>query len=587
LEIVKEAPAPARAFPVSLPALAWAAAAALAGWLLLPALTPAHLEGFTAALAALGLHLAQGSLADFDTLQPLNAEYYALTKLGAVLAVGALAGPLGSDLALRIVMWAGLGALLAGSAFLSRKWSGASWPFVLAPLVLLPGIFESGFLYNDNIPAAGLAALGLSCLYARRWPGLAAAGALIGLAVLTRTDTILACACVPVILYERFGATRRGAGALALVGATAAAALLGPLAWFGASILDVLAVGSAAVELWSRPTSGAKAAIMTLYFLGLAGLPLAAAGIFWLVRRGEYLPLVRLLSGPLLLLALLGDKMWEIRQLLVLAPFLCALAAIGLKAVYEDPDGGARKWLRPGVAAIALVSLAGPMTAPRLQDGPRVLTGRAWAIPLWRDWQEAPRRDLAMLDSAIHSGTVARPLVLIADEWNEDRYLHLKLLDAGYSPGSFALPEACGPVVERFGKGGSQVLLMRLHHAMIPYWREIKPERLERWGLPCLRGLNDPQVLFVATSAHARALLPGAEPAFGPGQDDPRRDPLVARLSYGPIVAVALPPGRQAELRAAFAREAAAIPRRGGRAPPSADAAVAASRKRTGFPGGH
>ncbi|HWT13744.1 MAG TPA: hypothetical protein VN231_13400 [Allosphingosinicella sp.] len=574
-------------------ALAWAAAsvaAALAAYLLLPALTPAHLEGFTAALAALGIHVAQGTLPAFDSLQPLNAEYYALTKLGAVLAVAAFVGPLqlDSDLALRLTMWIGFAALVTGSVLLARRWSSAGWWFVLPPLLLMPGIVESAFIYNDNVLSAGLAAIGLCLLYGRHPLSFVGAGLLLGLAVLTRTDTILACACVPVILFERFGTARKAAAALAAVGASAAASLLGPLAYFNASIFDVLNVGAAVVQIWNRPTTGDGTWIMVLYFLGFPGLVMAGFGLAALVRRKDALALVRLLCGPALLLAILADRIWEIRQLLALTPFLVTLAAIGLKLVYDGRETAARRWLRPAVAAVAIVALLGPMSGLRLRDGPRVLTGRVWAIPLWRTWQQAPRHDLAMLDRLVLSATPGTTLVLAADDWNEDRYLHLKLLDAGFAAAdSASLAPPCRPIAERFTRGDREVLLMRLHHGVVPYWREIKEERLTLWGLPCLGSLPDAEVLFVASADHLRALLPAARaaPAFAPRPDDPRRDPLVSALSYGPIVALPLTPELRPQLLAAYRREAAALPRAPGERRPTLGDAVAATRKRTAFPG--
>jgi hypothetical protein len=573
----------------SLTGAALAAAATLAAWLLLPVLTPAHLEGFTAALAALGIHAANGTLPAFDGLQPLNAEYFGLTKLGAVLAVATAVGlGAGSDFALRLMMWIGIALLLGASAFLARRWSGARWPFVLAPLVLIPGIVESAYIYNDNVLAAGLAALGLCFLYARHRLGFVVAGLLLGFAVLTRTDTVLIGVCVPIILFERFGATRETAACLAVVGASAAASLMGPLAYFHSTVFDVIEVGSAAVEIWNRPTSSAYAWFTTLYFLGFPGLVLAAVGIAALARKRDKLAIARLLLPPLALLAVLFDKLWEIRQLLALTPFVCALAAIGLKALYEESGFGGRQLLRPAVAALALFCLAGPVSGSRVQDGPRVLTGRIWTIPFWRTWQQAPRHDLATLERIVRSASPAKPLVLFADEWTEDRYLHLTLLDLGYAPvatGSLAPP--CRPIAELFSNGASTVLLVRLHHALVPYWREIKEERLALWALPCLRSLPPSDALFVATSAHARALMPSAqlEPAFGPAQDDPRRSPAVASTSYGPIVALPLTSELQRGLSAGYRSEAAPLLRKSARPRPTVRDAMEASRARTRFPG--
>lgn len=570
----------------------WAAALAaicLTAWLLLPILTPAHLEGFTAALAALAIHATNGSLPAFDSLQPLNAEYFGLTKLGAVLALAVPIGlGVGSDLALRLMMWFGLALLLAGSAFLARRWSGARWWFVLPPLVLLPGILESAYIYNDNMLAAGLATAGLCFLYARHGLGLVAAGLLLGFAVLTRTDTVLIGVCVPVILLERFGVGARSAKALAVVGASAAASLMAPLAFLNSTIFDVLAVGSAAVEIWDRPTSGSQALIMVLYFLGPAGLVLVGIGMAALARQGDKLAVARLLLAPAVLLVILYDKLWEIRQLLALTPFLCTLAAIGLRAGFESRQDWTRHWLRPALAALVLVCLAGPVSGLRRQDGPRVLTGRMWAVPVWRAWQQAPRRDLEMLDRLVRSAAPARPLVLFADEWTEDRYLHLTLLEAGYSPtGPAALAPPCRPIAERFTKGSSTVLLVRLHHAMVPYWREIKEERLTLWALPCLRSLPVADALFVGTSEHVRALMPSGlqKPEFGPGEGDPRRIPFIAWASYGPIVALPLTPDLQSQLLSRYRREAAELSRKAGGPKPTLREAVDASRRRTGFPG--
>lgn len=576
-----------RAAPAS--RVAALAAVCLTAWLLLPVLTPAHLEGFTAALAALAIHATNGTLPAFDSLQPLNAEYFGLTKLGAVLTLAIPTGlGIGSDLALRLMMWFGLALLLAGSAFLARRWSGARWWFVLLPLVLLPGILESAYIYNDNMLAAGLATVGLCFLYARHGFGLVAAGLLLGFAVLTRTDTVLIGVCVPLILVERFGAGIKSAKALCVVGVCAAVALMAPLAFVNSTIFDVLAVGSAAVEIWDRPTSGSQALIMVLYFLGPAGLVLVGIGVASLVRQRDRLAVARLLLAPAVLFAMLYDKLWEIRQLLALTPFLCALAAIGFRAVFEGGENRIRLWLRPGLAVLVLIGLMGPVSGLRRQDGPRVLTGRIWTVPVWRAWQQAPRNDLDTLDRLVRSAAPAKPLLLFADEWTEDRYLHLALLDAGYAPtGPAALAPPCRPIAERFTKGPSTVLLVRLHHSMVPYWREIKEERLTLWALPCLRSLPEADALFVGTSAHVHALIPSGtqRPAFEPGEGDPRRDPFISWASYGPIVALPLTPDLQARLLSGYRREAAELPRKAGRPKPTLREAAAASRRRTGFPG--
>jgi len=545
----------------------WAAVFAgvlLGAFLLWPALTPAHLEGFTAALAALGIHVTQGSLAGFDSLYGLDAEYFALTKFGAVLAVAAFKAGLGvgSDLAMRLMMWTGFAALLFGTCFLARRWSGARWWFVLPLPLLVPGIVESAFVYNDNVLSAGLAALGLCLLYGRSSLSHAGAGLLLGFAVLTRTDTVLICGAVPIILWERFGASRAAVTAAAIVGLTAAAALAGPLAYFGASPFDVLRVGSETVKVWDRTRAGEPFLIIA-YFLGLPGLLALCSGIGALIGRKEYLSLARLLVGPVLLLAFVGTKLWEVRQLLALAPFICALAAIGLKWLFDTPETLARKCLRPFLVALAFLSLFGPQMTLKVRDGPRVLAGRVWTIPLWRAWQQAPRSDFATLDALIRAAPAVGTQVLVADEWNEDRYLHLRLLEAGYAVESTAaLHPGCRAIGERFVRGSSEILLLRLHHPLVPWWREIKEVRLGRFALPCLRTIPSGDSYFVASSTHLRALLGEGPYAANTDPADPRRDPLVAALTYGAIVALRWTPQLEQPLLAGYRREAAALPPR-------------------------
>src|SRR4051812_37985514 len=127
-------------------------AAILTGWLLLPLLTPVHVEGFTASVASLALHLDRDLVTNFDTLQPLNTEYFGLSKLGWVLSIAGLMKPgLVSGAAMTVLNWAGFAALCAASVFVVRRWTRAPIPLIAAGLLLLPGISESAFFFNDNI----------------------------------------------------------------------------------------------------------------------------------------------------------------------------------------------------------------------------------------------------------------------------------------------------------------------------------------------------------------------------------------------------------------------------------------------------
>lgn len=567
----------------------WAAATILALWLCLPLLTPVHVEGFSASLAALAIHLKTGSIGSFDLLQPLNTQYFGLTKLGSVIFLSGLLSvlPTGSDLALKLMMWSGLAALLLASVLLVRRWSGAPWRYVLPPLLLFPGILESSFFYNDNVPSAGAAAVALCLLYGRSFWSAAAAGALFGVAVLTRTDTILVCAAAPIILYERFGLSRAALTHLAIVAAAGGTVLIGTLALFHASLFDVLRIGVIAVEVWDRPSSGAQGLFILVFFVGVAGLVAAACGAARLARRHQRIALLRLGIVPLLVLLVMPGKMWEIRQLLLLTPFLCALAAIGLQAIFEGKETKARRLLRPAIMAMIVVGLVGPPAAVTSADGPRVLSGRIWMIPAWRGWQAGTRKDFALLDALIALAASAQRSAIIPDDWNEDRYLHLLLLDRGYHvAGPSALPPACRLVAEHFVRGTSEVILVRNHQSFVSYSKQLSAERFARLSQPCLGSLAVPAYV-VMSSSRAEQLLPGQAGLrfVGSATSDARADPLVASLSYGPLVAFKLNAALEARLLEAFRAYRPAKPIPPSKGSPRMKTGMYETRSRLRFPG--
>jgi len=105
----------------------------LGAWLLLPLIGPVHPEGFTGSVAALALHLNRDALANFDPLQPLNTEYFGLTKLGWVLALaGLMKTGLSSLIAMRLLTWVSFAALCSASLQLVRRWTGAPLLLIVA-----------------------------------------------------------------------------------------------------------------------------------------------------------------------------------------------------------------------------------------------------------------------------------------------------------------------------------------------------------------------------------------------------------------------------------------------------------------------
>jgi hypothetical protein len=488
----------------------------IGAWLLLPLLGPVHPEGFTGSVAALALHLNRDALANFDPLQPLNTEYFGLTKLGWVLALaGLMKTGLSSLVAMRVLTWISFAALCAASLQLVRRWTHAPLSLIATGLVVLPGISESAFIFNDNVPSAALAALALSSLYLPRLGiGAVVCGLLFGLSALTRTDTILVGAAVPIIMWERSRDIRITAYALAATAVAGAVVLLGTLAVFHASIFDVFKVAAAAVAGWDRPVSAFRPVVMFLYFAGLPGILLLGCGLVSVFRRHDRLEMARLLLVPLLFVTLIGSKLWEARQFLPLTPFFVGLAVEGFRLVISFKGTGAVA-LRATLAALLCVSFLGPISVPLQEDGSHALGGRVANINRWRDWQKQIDADFALLATLPDHAIGPRPLAIVADQWNEDRYTHLALVEAGYTIEPPPNP-ACAAVAERFVKGQREIYLVRPQLGYVRYWRQLLGEQMERFALPCI-STRHASVVLVASTARIHKLVGALEPPPLPG----------------------------------------------------------------------
>jgi hypothetical protein len=488
-------------------------AAILTSWLLFPLLTPVHVEGFTASVASLALHLDRDLITNFDVLQPLNTEYFGLSKLGWVLGTaGLIKLGLRSEWAMTVLNWTGLFGLCFASIILVRKWTRAPVLLIMAGLLLLPGISESAFFFNDNILSSSLAALALAALYLPRLElGAAICGLLFGFAVLTRTDTILIGVAVPLILWERLHQIRATALALAVSGLFGSVALAGTLALFHVSIFDLFRVTQAAVASWNRDEQVTRPILMAAYFLGLPGALLVICGLVTILRRKDWLVAARLLAAPLLYALLIGSKLWETRQFLPLTPFILALAIGGFRSIWSR-EGILGTVLRGVVGALLCLSLLGPAAAGSFDEGPRALTGRLANVEQWRRWQTDVDDEFMLLRAIPKRATGGHPTAIIADFWTEDRYSHLVLEEAGFAVKPSANSD-CASIAEHFVKGSREIYLIRPHQSYVPYWRQLSGERLKRFGLPCIDATRS-DVLFVSSGDRMKDLLGPA--AAGP-----------------------------------------------------------------------
>jgi hypothetical protein len=513
-----------------------------AAWLLSPILAPTHVEGFSASIVSLALHLNQGRLSDFDRLNPANLEYFVHSRLGTVLLESTLTGPLriGGDTALRLITWSGFVALVVSSFLLARRWSESSAIQVVVLLLLTPAIAESAFFYDDTIFAAalGVGALAIVTLLESTWATIGA-GLLLGTAVVARLDAVLLAPAVAVIGYQRYGLRRRFWARAAIFAASVALPVLLLPAVLGTNVFHIYEVTSKAVRLWGEPVKLSVHARELAFYVGMPVMILVALGVLSLFRRREFGRLLLLAGVPALFNLVALGKIWQSRQLLPMTPFFIALAAIGWQhiAATTARDGGR---LRAIVIAICIFVLVAPPFVIRMSDGPRAPYGRLWSPLLWMRWQSAVRTEFADIREFV-ANRPAGTSVVLTDTWNGDRYLHLTLQQAGYVVTTTAGADStCGRVAEILDRGNRRVVHIRLHQPFLHEWRALSAARLERWGAPCISSLGVMDVTLLTPFRRALYLLDDSAHSFiavGAWKEQAAR----AAIEYDPQTVVTIP----------------------------------------------
>jgi hypothetical protein len=527
-------------------------------WLLHPILTPVHVEGFSASIVSLALHLNAGHLADFDRLHPANLEYFTLSRVGSVAFVSFLTGELGldGDAALRITTWLGFVALAWSSFVLTRRWTQAPNIVVAISLLLLPGLTESAFFFNDTIFAAALGVSALAVVSSSPSPAAAAVGGiLLGAAIAARLDAVLLAPAVVLVGHRQHG-MGKAFWSRALIFALG---VLGPVlaipAVLDATIFDVYATTRYAIGLWGDGFRPAQHARELSFYVGIPAALLAALGGLALVRRREHLLLALLVGVPLLFNLVALGKVWQSRQLLPLTPFLAALAIIGWRHVLAEArtgDGKALMWIVAGVCCFAWLT---PTLVVRASDGPRAPYGRLWTPVMWTRWQGAVKSNQAEIRTLVRQ-LPTRSTAIITDSWDADRYLHLALQQTGFQQTDpLGAPTVCEKTVESFRMGDQRVLHVRLHQPFLENWRQLAASRLETWAVPCLEGwkpglllrLTPPEQLWWSVTDSSREdVIASHERALR----------TIARTWYGPQVAVEVRPPDLEELRKSYQRAA-------------------------------
>jgi hypothetical protein len=481
---------------------AWIGLLIVACWLLHPSLTPAHVEGFSASIVSLARHLNTGHLADYDRLHPVNLEYFTLSRLGTVTWLSLLTGrlALSGEWAMRVTMWLGFALLTTSSFVLARRWTNAPSIVVVISLLLIPGVAESSFFYNDTLFAASLSAAALAVLSVS--PTLVAStisGLLFGAAVVARLDAVLLAPAVALVGYDQHGLGRAfWLRALAFVIGAGIPIILIPAA-LDATILDIIGITRYAIVLWGdgfRPVQHAREVSL---FLGIPAGILVAFGCLGIARRRDYRRFLLLVGTPLLFNLVALGKIWQSRQLLPLTPFLAALVVLGWQhtasASHRRDSRSALEWT---VAFICALSWVVPVLVVVNSDGPRAPYGRLWTPPLWRRWQRAASANQTEIRSLVNDPRTDSSAI-ITDTWDADRYLHLALQEMGYHQlSSHLVFEACEKTAETFAKDARRILHIRLHEPFLPNSAEFAAARIETWAQPCIRSWQPTRLVWLA-----------------------------------------------------------------------------------------
>ncbi|HEX8482460.1 MAG TPA: hypothetical protein VF650_11195 [Allosphingosinicella sp.] len=442
----------------------------LLAYLASPALTSAHVEGFSAQTQSLALALSEGWRADHDLDLPLISQYIYTTRPGVISILAAMGSLFGSsDLNYRLLTLASLAVFLLASCLFARRWGRVPYSFMLLALLLTPGVLAIGFYFNDTIVSTALGLAALAVVGPRSRPSVfALSGVLMAAATLCRVDAVLLLPLIGLLAPVQRSTLRHVALAALFFLCGFLPVIVAVSLLLGFSPLDSIRV---AQQLGPQP-----AGLQVLRFFGLIAPFLLVLGAFpeamllrqWRTWFGEDRPafwrFLLLIAYPLVLL---GYGIWTAGEMRYYFPFLAPLIALhggrGIASVVSAfSEGGWRK----AAASLFVLGSAALFLAPPLlmqvREGPSSLTGHAWAPNAWRQWQDAQEQSFRRLDGLVARAGARPRSLIVSGQWNDEFYVRLRLFEAGYRPIGIesAYPGCSGFSVYR--RGRSDVLHLRL-----------------------------------------------------------------------------------------------------------------------------
>ena len=331
-----------------------------------PVFTPVHVEGFSATIQSIALHFVNGDLINYDRLFPFNLEFYYNSRFGMNLFVaGVMQGlPVDSEWAMRITMCFGFLLLVVSSITLIRYWANTDWGIALLAMVLLPGVSEGAFYFNDNILSSGLAVSALAlCAISRRALLVTISGVLLGSAILTRPDNVILMPAIGLIFWMNYGLTKSITKPAIFFGLGFLSVMLLSKGMFNVDFFQTMGIADYAIGLWGHTRQVKWQAIKILLFLGIPGAIFIVLGVVHVIRGKNWLLVLLLVGVPIIYNMGYFGRLSEVRYLLPLTPFFCSLAVLGFKKFNALMPSA-----RHAIFAICLLVMLAPTHFPSRHD---------------------------------------------------------------------------------------------------------------------------------------------------------------------------------------------------------------------------
>jgi len=441
------------------------------GYLLTPLFSSVHIEGFSAQIESIAYLKSVDSTLNHDPFMSLVTQFIYQTRglvIWLLAGIFAIFGNIGLH-AFQLLTGLSFALLLYSSIKFARLWlepKQVHWLYGLFAMALTPGIFELSFYFNDNIVSAALAVTALTLIAVRlNNLHIVLSALFFTLATLSRIDAIFIGPIILGLMIFHAPSFRLFAQHSVLYAASVLFIYVISYQLLGFTLLDAYLVA----QHFILDISFLKNLVLTkLYFLGIIIVPPLLIGLFsfskFFLKSKQTILLLSLIIYPVLLF-LFAPKATETRYIFpLLTPIIALIGGYGLHQITQwTLNRDKTLWTKLGSYAY-WIFLIGVMTIPPVQtqfkDGPRSINGRLWSPIIWQDWQNSVNQNMQTLDKMVNQlSQSASPSIIITLHYNDEYFLRMKLIEAGFTP-SKENTQACQGI-SFFTKGNQRVYHLR------------------------------------------------------------------------------------------------------------------------------